>query len=168
MKIGILSDSHGRADRIHDAVSQLMDRGAEAIVHCGDITTPEDVSSLARPGVKAYLAAGNMDRDLNSWLLTAARNHGVDYAPDFIAVPLGHGDHLAATHGHLEHLLDELIRGGQFRYVCHGHTHRYRDEKFGDVRILNPGALWHPKGRRNCTCILLDADADTVEAIVID
>jgi hypothetical protein len=168
MKIGILSDSHGRGDRVAEAVKRLVERGGEAIVHCGDLTTTDDVRPLGDAGVPAWLVAGNMDRDLESRLFAAARTHGVEYAVDFVALPLGGGEHLAATHGHLANLLEELIRGGQFRYVCHGHTHRLRDERIGDVRVLNPGALWHPKGRSECTCLLLDVDTDDVEELIIE
>jgi hypothetical protein len=167
MKIGILSDTHGRSDRLATAIDVLTQRGAEGIVHCGDITAAEDIRLLGEAPVPAWAVAGNMDRDIQPRLLAAAQSHGVEFAPDFVAVPLDDGEHLAATHGHLENLLDELICGGQFPYVCHGHTHRVRDERFGEVRVLNPGALWHPKGRSECTCLLLDVDTDTTEEITI-
>ncbi len=167
MQVGILSDTHGRSDRLATAIDELTQRGAARIVHCGDITAAEDVRLLGQASAQAYLVGGNMDRDLQSRLLAAAQTHGVEFAPDFVAVPLDDGEHLAATHGHLENLLEELIRGGQFPYVCHGHTHRMRDERFGEVRVLNPGALWHPKGRSECTCLRLDTAEDTIEEIVI-
>ncbi|MBS3821666.1 MAG: YfcE family phosphodiesterase [Planctomycetes bacterium] len=167
MKIGIVSDSHGRSDRLAEAVAQLAARGAEAVVHCGDITAAEDVEVLAGSDAPAWLVAGNMDRHEEAGLRQAAEACGVTFAIDFVAVPLGDGEHLAATHGHLQHLLDELVRGGQFRYVCHGHSHRRRDERLAEARVLNPGALWHPRGRRDCTCLLLDTHADRLEEISI-
>ena len=58
MKIGILSDSHGKTRRLSAAIELLVDRGAEAIVHCGDIGHADDVAILAR-GKLCYRAAGD-------------------------------------------------------------------------------------------------------------
>ena len=88
------------------------------------------------------------------------------FAEDFITVPIGNRRHLAATHGHLAHVVEELILGGQFPYVCHGHTHRLRDERIGGCRVINPGALRGPRGRRGPTCALLDTDTD--ELTILD
>ncbi|MCD4823144.1 MAG: YfcE family phosphodiesterase [Phycisphaerae bacterium] len=167
MRIGILSDSHGRSDRLHRAVELLEADGAEAIVHCGDIISVDDAKYLAGFDGPAYLVAGNMDHRREGKLQAAIADRGLCFATDFIAVPLGDGQHLAATHGHHEMLLDELIHGGQFRYVCHGHSHSRRDERFGPTRVLNPGALNHPRGTKNHTVLLLDTDTDTVREIIV-
>ena len=52
--------------------------------------------------------------------------------------------------------------GGQFPYVCHGHTHRLRDDRIGDVRVINPGALNHPRNPRHPTIAVLDTATDTL------
>jgi len=40
MRIGILSDSHDQRQRTARAVALLVDQGAEALVHCGDLPSP--------------------------------------------------------------------------------------------------------------------------------
>ncbi|KPK83756.1 MAG: hypothetical protein AMJ81_07385 [Phycisphaerae bacterium SM23_33] len=159
MKIGIVSDSHGKADRLRQAVELLVGRGAQAIVHCGDIGSAECVDALAGAGVPAYAVAGNMDRHLDR-LQARAQEKGVHFSLDTILVPIGGGSYLAATHGSNALLVRALAAEGRFPYVCHGHTHAIRDERIQRVRIINPGALHHAQRR---TAALLDTDADTLE-----
>lgn len=166
MLIGLLSDSHGNLSRLTSGVSLLTDQGAEAIVHCGDIVAADHVSILAQPEVPAYLTAGNMDRHCPT-LAKHAANCGVNFAADFIEVPLGGGEHLIAMHGDNEQLLCELVQGGQFPYVCHGHTHRTSDKMFGQVRVICPGALTHPRNPTYPTVALLNTDDDTLRFIKV-
>lgn len=164
MKIGIVSDSHGSASRLKAALKALVGLGAEAIVHCGDIGSVECVAVLGRAGVPAHLVLGNMDRH-EAELAAAAEEYGVALGPEVIEVPIGNGRHLVATHGHHERIFAELVMGQQFPYVCHGHTHRVRDEQAANTRVINPGALRHPKDPKHPTAAILDTDADTVEYI---
>lgn len=163
MKIGIVSDTHGRADRLGKALAVLSARGAEAVVHCGDIGGGECISALAEAGLPAYAVAGNMDRHIEQ-LQAQAGKTGVRFSRDTILVPLAGGAYLAATHGDRSGSLEELLASGQFPYVCHGHTHRPRNEKIGEARVINPGALHHARVH---TAALLDTETDTVERLEI-
>jgi predicted phosphodiesterase len=60
--------------------------------------------------------------------------------------------------------LGELVHSGQFPYVCHGHTHKVRDERIGEVHVINPGAL---RRARRHTVAILDTDGDTLEHVVV-
>ncbi len=140
--------------------------GAEAIVHCGDIGTPSCIEPLAASPVPAYAVGGNMDCHVAA-LSVAMTLGSLTYHPRTVEVPLGEGVFLVATHGHDERPLCELVVGGQFPYVCHGHTHRLDDHHVGAVRVICPGALRSPRGRRDLTCALLDTDADTVETLIV-
>ncbi len=166
MRIGIVSDTHGHTRRLQRALAALAGRGAEAVVHCGDVGSADCLRLLAAAGVPAYAVSGNMDRRPGD-LAAAARGAGVAFSREILAVALNGGEHLAATHGDNADLLEELIRGGQFRYVCHGHTHRARDERVGRTRVINPGALKMPRSPHHPTVALLDTDADTVELISV-
>jgi hypothetical protein len=162
MKVGIVSDTHGKTKRLAAALEMLRQRGCEAVVHCGDVGSAECIEQLGRCGVGAYVVAGNMDK-ARVGLRAAARAAGVTFSPVTVEVALGDGEHLIATHGDRPRLTAELVAGQQFPYVCHGHTHRIRDERIGKVRVINPGALLGPRGARGPTLAVLDTDADTVE-----
>ena len=167
MLIGLLSDSHANAWRLENAVAMLVAKGAETLVHCGDIVASDQVKILADRTADAYLVAGNMDRRPEK-LAQEARGFGVNFAPDFLEVPLGGGRHLIALHGHNEQLLREFVSGAQFPYICHGHTHRAADNTCGPVRVICPGALAHPRGPKHPTVAIVDTDADTVKFIEVD
>jgi len=166
MKIGVVSDTHGRAGRLAAAIEVFAVRGAQAVVHCGDIGSTECVELLGASGMSAYAVAGNMDRHADRLAETAERA-GVHFATEIVEVPLEDGQHLVAMHGHDEAVLSEMILGGQFPYVCHGHTHRARDERIGAARVVNPGALAHPRDPRHPTAAVLDTRAGTVEFVTI-
>ena len=164
MKVGIVSDSHGDAGRLRSALRVLAERGADAIVHCGDVGSIQCVRALGAAGAAAYLVLGNMDRHARE-LAGAARDCGVNLHWEVVEVEIAEGRHLAATHGHDAAILRELIAEGQFPYVCHGHTHEVRDERVGKTRVINPGALRHSKHPRRPTVALLDTQTDTLEFI---
>ncbi len=47
MRLGILSDTHNELARTRMAVQLLCDEGAEALVHCGDLSSPPIVAACA-------------------------------------------------------------------------------------------------------------------------
>jgi len=104
-----------------------------------------------------------MDRHLRHELETVSCGTSITFWYSTVEVPLENDEHLIATHGDNEDLLDELIRGQRFPYVCHGHTHSARDERIGDVRVICPGAITHPRHPRIATVVVLDTVSDTVE-----
>ncbi len=166
MRIGIVSDTHGNAVRLQWALEALHAERAEALVHCGDLGHLRLLDLLAGAGVPIWLAAGNMDRDLDA-LGKRASAVSIAFHPRTIELPFADGRYLVATHGDRQAALEELIAGGQFPYVCHGHTHRMRDDRIGACRVINPGALHQPRGGHPPTAALLDTDADELRFLEI-
>ena len=152
MLIGVLSDSHGRADTTALAVRALLEEGAELLLHLGDVGSERVIDELARG--PARLVFGNCDLGLERLRRHAeAVGVGCDH-------PLGllEADRrrIAYTHGHLAGAMKAALSGGA-DYLLHGHTHAVRDERLGLTRVLNPGAL-HRAARY--TCLLLDPSGD--------
>jgi putative phosphoesterase len=154
MRVGILSDTHGKTRRVRLALDLLAARGLDLLVHCGDVGSAAVLELLAAPGVPVHVVPGNMDR------------RGVVTGDMVVEVDLPEG-RLAVTHGHLPVVLEQLIESGQYAWVCHGHTHRIRDERIGTTRVINPGAVAHPRDPRHPTVALLDTTTDTLELLVI-
>ena len=159
-KIGLLSDSHGRAATTSRAVQVLLDQGAEMLLHLGDVGTVEVVDALAvespetgRP-VETHIVFGNTDWDAAS-LGRYAADLGlqVDDPAGRLAVD---GGELVFCHGHQPEIMNEALQR-QVRYLCHGHTHRTLDARRGPTRVINPGALFRA---RNYTVALLDTAED--------
>ncbi|MGA2265811.1 MAG: YfcE family phosphodiesterase [Phycisphaerae bacterium] len=164
MKIGILSDSHGHLERLGAAVAAFQTAGAEVIVHCGDVGSLECLEAMAAAAVPCYVVTGNIDRPYVEALADTAAAHGLCFHEQMITIPLGGGRTLAAVHGHDEALLKQLVAGGQYAYVCHGHTHKVADTRVGCVRVINPGALHdcHPH-----TVAVLNTETDDLQVIPV-
>lgn len=160
MLIGIVSDTHGKADRLRRAMSLLVTRCAQAVVHCGDLGSCECLEVLAEFPLPCYAVGGNMDCMLED-LEQRSQMCGVQFSRDFICLPIDQGRTLAATHGNNPAVLASLA-SGDHAYLCHGHTHIMRNEQIDHLRVINPGALHHA---RPLTIALLDTQADTVEFI---
>ncbi|MCD6365279.1 MAG: metallophosphoesterase family protein [Planctomycetes bacterium] len=161
MRVGIVSDSHGREKTLAAALEVLSAENVRAIVHCGDIGSQACLAQLGGFEGDSYAVAGNTDRHIAE-LSALAAEAGVAFHPVVVEVPIDVGRYLAATHGHNEHVLAELIAGKEFPYVCHGHTHRARDERVGSVRVICPGALRHPREPHYPTVAVLDTAEDSL------
>jgi putative phosphoesterase len=167
-KVGLLSDSHGRAVTTDKGVRALLDRGVDVLIHLGDVGSVEVIDALAvdRPDrdeqIEAHVVFGNTDWDIDG-LSEYARD--LDVTVDH---PLGrllfNDDTLAFCHGHEPDLMQAALADGA-RWLCHGHTHRTADSHRGGTRVINPGALFRAA---HYTVAVLDTDADTLEIIDID
>ena len=159
MLIGILSDSHGRAETTRRAVAALRQRGAELLLHLGDIGDERVIDELI--GQNARIVFGNCDWDI-AGLTRYAEAVGV-----IVAHPLGTlvvGERrLAFTHGHLTDCVEQALSGG-VDFLLHGHTHETRDEMIGATRVINPGALFRAS---RYTAAVLDPDSSTLEFIEV-
>lgn len=175
MKLGILSDSHGRAKRVRRAIALLREAGAAALMHCGDVGGQEVIDELGAAGLPAWFVWGNTDYPDPA----LAR-----YAADLGITPPGEpplrielaGKRLAVFHGH-EPGFEQLIRlaregdaealaaAAAADYILHGHTHVAADTRIGSVRIINPGALHRAS---EPTVAVLDLATDELRFITVD
>lgn len=161
MRIGILSDSHGRTAAVVRAIDLLRGGGAEFFIHCGDVGSEQVLDLLA--GLPAAFVTGNTDYDRDA-LLRYGRAIGVEgYIPS-ADLTLG-GKRIAVTHGDDGRLLQRLVVSQDYDYVLHGHTHLRRDERHGRTRILNPGALHRALTK---SVALLDTESDDVRFLTVE
>ena len=159
MLIGILSDSHGRADTTARAVADLIALGAEMLLHLGDIGTEAVIDELI--GYNAHIVFGNCDSNAD------ALAHYAELVSVHVNHPMGvlevDGKRIAFTHGDITGLMNQAIDEG-VDYLLHGHSHVIRDERVGRTRIINPGAVFRAA---RYTSALLNPAADRVQFIEI-
>ncbi len=162
-RIGLLSDSHGRAAITARAASRVVEDGAQVLLHLGDVGSRAVLEALlveAPDGgiVPVRVVFGNTDDDIDG-LSRYARELGmeVDHPGGSLSVE---GKVVAFTHGHIERLMREAL-AGKVNYLCHGHTHQVRDERISATRILNPGAL-HRAARYSAAVLDVATDRFTV------
>jgi putative phosphoesterase len=160
MKIAIISDTHNQLARISKALELARARGAERILHCGDID--EAVAVHLFEGWRTDFVFGNCDWDGAS-LREAIAAVGATLHDRFGHVEIA-GKNLAFTHGHEAGLLQDLVQSSTYDYLFHGHTHAARDDRVGPTRIINPGALHRAQVK---TFVVLDPATGEAETVVV-
>ena len=118
MRVGLISDTHGLLRP--EALSFL--RGADHIIHAGDIGTPEILEELR---VLAPVTAVRGNNDRGAW----ARS-----VPDRANFQAGE------VTIHVLHDVSELKLQPGVRVVVSGHSHKPRIEERDGVLYVNPGS----------------------------
>ena len=160
-RIGLLSDSHGRAGTTQRAARLLIEQGVDVLIHLGDVESTDVLDALVEgvdanghlhPAVRVVF--GNVDLD-TAGLTRHAEAIGitVDHPAGSVEVD---GKRIAFMHGDRAGLMFETLQSG-VDYLCHGHTHKPRDEREGPTRLINPGALFRAKAY---SAAVLDPAAD--------
>ncbi|ARK23673.1 hypothetical protein SporoP37_02510 [Sporosarcina sp. P37] len=141
MKIIVLSDSHGDTS----TVEEITSLPADAIFHCGDSELAANDPLLE--GV--HIVRGNCDHDNN--------------LPASVVQKVG-DDTVLAVHGH-EHdvkrsMLTLTYAAAEQRasIVLFGHSHLYGAELIDGTLFVNPGSTTQPRGGRQATYAVIDAD----------
>lgn len=137
MKIGILADTHDELARTRLAVQVLQNAGAEVLIHCGDLTGPEIVSTCSV--LPFYFTFGNHDADTVPYLTQAAEDHAATCLGWGGEITLA-GKRIAVVHGHLTFDLRPLMEA-EPDYLFSGHSHIAGDWLQAGTRRINPGAL---------------------------
>lgn len=158
MRIGLLADTHDATDRTRRALELLKARGADVLVHAGDLTSGKLIPLL--DGWTVWLVEGN--GDWAETIVAAIKEHDVDVRYDDEHALQLDGRRIGVLHGEYDGRLDAMIRNQRFDLVVHGHTHRFRDEQIGATRVVNPGAVYRSPSP---SVGLYDLDEDELERL---
>lgn len=163
----ILSDIHGSAFYLEQALEQFKKSKADKLLILGDVLyhgprnplpegyAPAKVVELLKPfGDKIIAVRGNCDSEVDQMVLNFELMG--DYQMLFLD-----GRSFFVTHGHLynEHQMPQLNLGDVF--IC-GHSHVPTVKRIHGVYYLNPGSLSLPKESSPHTYALLDDVGFTV------
>lgn len=162
MILGILSDTHGRADAAIAAVRLLLDHGATQLVHCGDVGSLAVLDAMA--GHPASFVFGNNDWN-QAELARYANDLGIACGGASMQLNLGDGKIAMITHGDDAPLIARVLREQRVDYLLVGHSHRQLDQRQGRVRIVNPGALYRAATK---TVAVLDPATDRLQFLMVD
>ena len=144
VKICVVSDSHDRADALARAVREAKARGAEAVVHCGDLIGAQTLKPALALGLPVHLIHGNNVGDPQALHRLAAasegrlRYHGADARIE-----------LAGRRIFLVHYDDygyAMACTGDWDLVCCGHSHRAEVRNVASAKgqatwLVNPGTV---------------------------
>ena len=151
--IGILSDTHGQHLAARRAIGLFEELGVEHIIHCGDVGGESVFDELV--GRPCTFVWGNMDRR-DAGLLAYLDAVGIPTPTEVPTRVELDGKSIVVFHGH-ERGFQRAVRTLAVDYIIHGHTHVVRDERHGETRIVNPGALHRASHK---TVAILDAMSD--------
>ncbi|MDB5297998.1 MAG: hypothetical protein JWO31_3981 [Phycisphaerales bacterium] len=154
--LGILSDTHGRADAMGEGMRLLRAAGATAFAHCGDVGSTAVLDHLA--GESAAFVFGNNDWD-GAELRAYARVIGVRCLDAFGTIELD-DRRIAVTHGDDDRLVARVLSEQLHDYLLVGHSHVPAERRVGRTRVINPGALYRARVK---TVALLDLASDTLQ-----
>jgi putative phosphoesterase len=148
MKIGILSDTHDRAEATMSALQLLDAAGTELFLHCGDIESADTVRLFA--GRPIHFVLGNCDWDPQG-LRCAIAEIGARLHEPFGELEL-HDKKIAWIHSHDRRLFHSLEQADHYDYLFYGHTHVAEQHRTGRTLVVNPGAL-HRAAQKSCALL---------------
>ncbi len=126
MRIGIISDTHGRLpEEVHQAFA-----GVAHIIHAGDIGSPEILWELEAIAPTTAVLGNNDWRDFGPSV-----RHEAALTLEGVRIHVSHFPETAAR----------SALTGQFDLCIHGHTHVPADYIRGAARVVNPGSTTRPR-----------------------
>jgi len=160
MKIGVLSDTHDKIERTAQAIQMLRDGGAEVLIHCGDISSPDTI--LLFQDVPTHFTYGNWDR---SFILSPAiAAIGASVYPESGDLTLA-GKRIGWLHSHRHGQLRRVEQSNDYDFLFYGHTHVAESHKTGKTLVANPGAMQRTAVK---TCLLVDLESGSLNTFIVE
>jgi putative phosphoesterase len=116
----------------------LSSLGVDAVLHCGDIGSPDIVPLFAQ--WPTHFVFGNVDYDVH--VLRAAIDAAGQTCHGLCGDLILAGARVGFLHGHDGKLFEKMIASGDWQLICYGHTHVAERHQEGPTWVLNPGALY--------------------------
>ncbi len=144
MKFCLVSDSHDNRDRLKSAVLDAHARGAQAILHAGDVVAPSSLKCLADIDLPLHVIHGNNTGDLVAMQKMASRDSNrVHYYGQDAGIELA-GKRIFIVH--YPHYARAMATTGEWDIVCHGHDHKACISAVDNILgqqtwILDPGSV---------------------------
>ena len=137
MLIGLMSDTHNNRPGVRYALDIFDALGIEVILHAGDLISAQILDELT--DFSLFLSFGNGDDPLIIASKACSESEKI-VCDEMLDLRLA-GKRIFLIHGDYRTEQEKRIESGDYDYVIHGHTHRFRDERIGSTRVINPGAL---------------------------
>lgn len=144
-KVGVLSDSHKKTDLTKNAIAMLKDKGAEYLVHAGDLEIKENLELLKNSELRYVSVFGN-----NDWKLFQYQNEYKIYKEPYYFK-------IKDSKYKLMHIPNHLTPNSDI--IIYGHTHIFKTEYINDTLFLNPGEIC-AREKDLTECVLLEVSHD--------
>ena len=144
MRICIVSDSHERSEALAHAVQAAKTRGAQAVIHCGDVIGTQTLRAALALGLPMHVIHGNNLGDPVSLARWARESSGqLHYHGPDARLELG-GRRIFVVH--YPEYGYAMACTGDWDLVCCGHSHvagsaEVANVKGGKTWLVNPGTV---------------------------
>lgn len=127
IKIGVLSDSHLKTTLHEAAIRQLVEEGANYLLHAGDLETKEHLDMLQATQLPYLCVYGNNDTRL------------IQFYGEYPTYQEPHYFKIGEIKIKMMHMPYYLTPDADI--VISGHTHKFEACKIGETLFLNPGEV---------------------------
>ncbi len=142
MKIALLSDSHRAVDYTKLAIEFLKDKGAQYLIHAGDLCIEDNLKLLKDSDLPYISVFGNNDRSL----VHLSNEYKIEKEPYYFKIK--------DVKFKLMHL-PFYMQGDDSDVVVFGHTHEFESEYNNGTLFLNPGEIC-AREKPKSECVLLE------------
>jgi putative phosphoesterase len=154
MIVGVMADTHDNLLKTEFAIRELESRGAEFLLHAGDLVAPFALKVILSSGIPFIGVLGNNDGEVDGLKRMSADIHESPHRFEL--------DGRVIVMGHDPDKVEDIVEPDDELVVC-GHTHQPRIEMGPPLRV-NPGETggWLT-GR--CSAALVDLRKMTAELV---
>jgi putative phosphoesterase len=150
VSIGVLSDSHRKTTLTNEAINMLKSKGAQYLIHAGDLEIEENLEALEDSGLPYVSVFGNNDFAL----LFTDEKYNIYKEPHYFKIK-----EYSFKLMHLPYYLS-----GDTDVVVYGHTHQFDAELKNNTLFLNPGEICaRNKNLSECALLKIDDNSFTVQ-----
>ena len=136
MILGVVGDTHNRLSNVEKIIDIFNEKKVDKVIHTGDITQAKTLDRFSRLSCPLIGVYGNNDLE-EKGLKDIAEQNGFNFQhPPFL---LKISNKKIAIFHEPEDIESFLKKDPSIQLIIHGHTHRYRNENRGNVKIINPG-----------------------------
>ena len=146
MIVGIMADTHDNLPMVDKAVTMLLEKKVELVLHAGDYVAPFVIPHFKPFKGKFIGVFGNNDGDHEflkrrfEELELEIRGIFAEINVDNLAIALLHGGEPGGAPGSSE-LLKSLLSRKCYDVIIHGHVHEAKAYKKDEALIINPGEV---------------------------
>ena len=155
MKIFVISDTHGKTDKVIEVWNKLSN--VDLVIHLGDYE--QDARYLEKIFETEVISVkGNMD--------------GSRSKDDYEILETEYGK-LLLLHGHMDHVkmspLNLIYRAQELdcKAVLFGHTHQAAYEEVDGIYLVNPGSLSQPRDGSTGSYAIINTEPDAFHCAIV-
>lgn len=155
MKIFVISDTHGKTDKVMEVWKKLTN--VDLIIHLGDYERD----------------ALYLEKAMETEVISVKGNMDGSYSKDDYKILETEYGKLLLTHGHMENVkmspLNLVYKAQEMdcKVALFGHTHRPVYDEVNGIYLVNPGSLSMPRDGSNGSYAIINTEPDDFHCSIV-